>query len=267
MMWRSYYATRVTSKLVHYICALPLPRVLRKKAWTWAACIFGMNLAEAELPLDEYPSFNAFFTRQLKAGVRPIDSTATVVSPADGVLSSFGEFTDGQLIQAKGVYYPADLFLGGNVIRHGSMATIYLSPKDCHRVMSPVDGVLESITIIPGALVPVREPYVSTVPELFGRNERMVMMVTTDTGRVAVVMVGALNVGTMTTPFDENLVTHRWGEGERSRVFSPGKPIKKGDLLGIFHMGSTVVMVADYRWEFLEGVREFLGVRIGKGLV
>ena len=180
-MWCSYFITRLTSKVIRGICTCPVPRVFRQSLWTRAAGIFGMNLAEAQHELPHYPTFDAFFTRELKHGSRPIDSTVSLVSPADGQLTSFGSFTDGKLIQAKGVFYPVGLFLGAESVdfTSGSVATIYLSPKDCHRVFSPADGEVESITIIPGALVPVREPYVSTVPELFGRNERMVIMMKT----------------------------------------------------------------------------------------
>jgi phosphatidylserine decarboxylase len=224
-----------------------------------------MNLSEAQHELAHYPTFDAFFTRELKPGSRPIDSTVSLVSPADGQLTSFGSFTDGKLIQAKGVFYPVTLFLNTHPqplsvpkrgaesvdFTSGSVATIYLSPKDCHRVFSPADGEVVSITIIPGALVPVREPYVSTVPELFGRNERMVIMMKTSQGRLAVVMVGALNVGTMTTPLSPKMVTHQWGQKTRTISFESPKKVSKGDLLGIFHMGSTVVLVSDYELKFL----------------
>jgi len=249
-MFKSYFLTRLTSKIVRFLATLWIPLSLRDSLWRTLALKFEIDLSEAKIQeLTAFSTFDALFTRELKAGIRPIADTH-LVSPADGRLTMAGNVVDGKLIQAKGIYYPVTPFLRQSLPSTGSFATIYLSPKDCHRVMSPVDGELLSIAVVPGALVPVREPYVSCVPNLFGLNERLVFMIKTSKGLLSVVMVGALNVGTMTTPFSPLLKTHRWGDGFKRVSFSKAKKIKKGDLLGIFHLGSTVVLVSDFKIAF-----------------
>lgn len=239
------------SRIVGRLSDLHLPRTLRVAAIRTYARAYGVDLEEAALPPAAYPTFNAFFTRRLRDGARPIETASeVVVSPSDSRLSSIGRVpADGRLDQVKGETYGVDALLGSAQdaarFRAGQHATLYLSPAMYHRVHSPVDGEIVAWRYLPGRLFPVNAAGVGSVPGLFTRNERVVVSVETLAhGSVAVVLVGAANVGRISLAFAE-LVTNR---GYAPGSFQPPAPIpiRRGDELGIFHLGSTVVLlVAD----------------------
>ncbi len=207
---------------------------------------YGVAVEEAELPLEDYPTFGQFFTRRLKDGLRPIAPGESVpVSPVDGAVSHAGVAEAGRLIQAKGRDYSLAALLGdpeeASRFAGGAYATIYLSPRDYHRIHAPLGGAILGYRYIPGELWPVNRPSVRTVPELFAVNERVVISLETKLGRVAVIAVGATMVGRIRLSFDD-LVTNVGRPPSRVRYDLP-LPVAKGAELGMFEMGSTVILV------------------------
>ncbi len=209
---------------------------------------FGVDLDEAEGPLDSFDSFNAFFTRRLREGRRPVArGEGVVVSPCDSRLSVIGPIpVDGRLEQVKSSTYSIDALLGSAEdaapFRRGSHATLYLSPAMYHRVHAPVDGRVVAWRYVPGRLFPVNGAGVRSVPGLFTRNERVALFVETQAhGPVAVVLVGAANVGRMSLAFAD-LVTNRGRPAGRTVPATP-VVVGRGDELGTFNLGSTVVLL------------------------
>lgn len=238
------------SRLVGFLVHLQLPRPLA----TWSIRTFGnfykINLSEAEKPPEAYKSIGDFFVRRLKEGLRPLGA-GPVVHPADSRISQAAAITEGKLVQAKGKMYSLQGLLCADdeaeVLKKyqgGFFATYYLCPTDYHRVHSPVTGAITSVTHVPGALWPVNEWSVGRIEELFCVNERVIIEIQTESGPVTVVMVGATNVGKMSLSFEPQILSNQSHVKSPQRiVYSPQKPVKKGDELGAFHMGSTVVMV------------------------
>jgi phosphatidylserine decarboxylase len=237
---------------------LPVP--LRNAAYRAFARAVGADLGEAELDLRAYASLGDLFARRLRPGAREIDGDPmSIVSPCDGVLAALGAAVDGSLIQAKGKHYSLEELLGclddrsesgrlhsgrelADRLVGGDYATIYLSPRDYHRVHTPVDGRLIRYEYIPGALWPVNPVVASRRDRLLVRNERVV--ITIDAGRlghVAVVMVGAAGVGNIALTYAPESVTWR-AQGERRRI-ELDYELSRGDELGAFRLGSTVVMI------------------------
>jgi phosphatidylserine decarboxylase len=248
---------------------LPVP--LRNAAYRAFARAVGAQLDEAELDLRAYTSLGDFFARRLRPGVRPIDEAfGAIISPCDGVLAARGTAVDGALVQAKGKNYQLEELLLDDALatklRGGHYATIYLSPKDYHRVHTPVDGTLLHYDYLPGALWPVNPVIAQRRDRLLSRNERVV--ITLNAGRfgtVAIVMIAASGVGNMALEYAPESVTWR-AAGERRRI-EVNREIQKGDELGAFRLGSTVVMVFEPGKVELEGevgqVMRF-GERMGK---
>ncbi len=239
------------SRIVGRLSDLRLPRPILVPLIQAYSRAYGVDLEEAALTPSAYASFNAFFTRRLREGARPIESASgVVVSPSDSRLTAIGRVpADGRLGLVKGDSYSIDALLGSReeAARFGSgeAATLYLSPAMYHRVHSPVDGEIVAWRYVPGRLFPVNAAGVRSVPGLFTRNERVVVLVETAAhGRVAIVLVGAANVGRISLAFAD-LVTNR---GHRAGACQPKAPIpiRRGDELGVFNLGSTVVLlVAD----------------------
>jgi phosphatidylserine decarboxylase len=204
-----------------------------------------MSLA-AESDPRVYPSFNAFFTRSLKPGARPIAADPTaLLCPADGILSQMGELRDGALLQAKGHSYTALDLLGGDAraaasFAGGAYVTIYLSPRDYHRVHMPLSGNLAAMTHVRGRLFSVNAVTARAVPGLFARNERVVCHFDTQIGPMAVILVGAIFVGSMETVW-AGQVTPSPRDGART---TPGAVrLGRGEEMGRFNMGSTVILL------------------------
>jgi phosphatidylserine decarboxylase len=236
------------SRLTGRLADLRLPRPILVPAIRAYARAFGVDLAEAALPLEAYTSFNAFFTRRLRDGARPgADGEGVVVSPSDSRLRAIGPLpANGRLEQVKGSSYSIETLLGSaeeaTPFRRGACATLYLSPAMYHRVHSPVDGRVSAWRYVPGRLFPVNAAGVRSVPGLFTRNERVALFVDTEAhGPVAVVLVGAANVGRMSLAFTD-LVTNCGRPGGR---VVPAEPVtlRRGDEIGTFNLGSTVVLL------------------------
>lgn len=223
--------------------------------------VFAVDLSEAAAPDPAaYATFNAFFTRALAPGARPLSGDrASVVSPADGRLSALGELTDGTLLQAKGVDYGLEeLFDGDGVLaerfRHGSYATLYLAPYDYHRVHAPLAAQPRFLRYVPGDLYSVNALTTQALPGLFCRNERVIVVCECSGGWVALVMVGAMNVGSIElagggpTP----LINRPRGTlVPQVTVALDQAPLARGAEFGRFNLGSTVIVLASpglLRW-------------------
>lgn len=203
-----------------------------------------MQEAVVQDPLA-YPSFNAFFTRALKPGARPVDPEAAV-SPADGVLSQAGRIQHDRLIQAKGHEFSLYALLAGDgdsasQFESGSFATIYLSPRDYHRVHMPLAGRLREMVFVPGDLFSVSEATTQLVPGLFARNERMILRFDTDRGPMAVILVGAIFVGSMQTVWHGEVKSDRVQHWQYTGADAPY--FEKGAEIARFNMGSTVIVL------------------------
>ena len=243
------------SRLVFKLTRIKSPLV--PKAITLFSKAFQVNLADAMKPDPaSYHTFNEFFTRELKAGLRPI-SNAKLCSPVDGTISQYGKVIDGQIVQAKGVTYSLNQLLGGNQtctdqFANGHFMTIYLSPKDYHRIHMPCAGKLLEQVHIPGRLFSVAKHTVNTIKGIFARNERVVALFNTEYGPMAMVLVGAINVAAIETVW-AGLITPPKGKDISTTYYeSEDLHLEKGDEMGRFNMGSTVILV------FAEGAPDFM---------
>jgi len=245
---------------------------LKRPLIRWFAKTYGVDLSEAAEPdLDRYPSFNAFFTRALKDGARPIaDGATTVVSPVDGRLTEFGYARAGQLLQAKGFEYALAELVGdgpadASRFANGAYATIYLAPYDYHRVHMPLGGRLTATRYIPGRRFSVNAATTCGLRNLFCRNERVVCWFETANGPMALVLVGALNVSSISTSRHGEIQSgapRYWAEAEPV-------PYSKGDEIARFNLGSTVILLfpeGTVEWDgALEpGTKLRLGTAIGR---
>ena len=250
----------------------------RERGWVTTEIIrrfvakYQVNMAEALDPdIASYPTFNAFFTRALKPGARPL-ADADLVCPVDGAISQFGVIDKDQIFQAKGHHYSTTAVLGGDSalaaqFDGGHFATIYLSPKDYHRIHMPCDGTLRRMIYVPGDLFSVNPITARGVPGLFARNERVVCIFDSPLGTFALFLVGATIVGSMATPWAGVINPPRSGT-VREWTYPAGQvSLKQGDEMGRFLLGSTVVML------FPKGPLQFnpawvagRGVRLGEAM-
>nr|WP_275668385.1 archaetidylserine decarboxylase [Pseudoalteromonas sp. Isolate3] len=213
---------------------------------------YKIDMSEAKYPDPaHYKTFNEFFTRPLKEGIRPLAEESDIIAhPVDGAISQLGDVVDGQIIQAKGHDYSLQALLGGNEedtapFLGGKFATIYLAPKDYHRIHMPVDGTLSKMIYVPGDLFSVNPLTAQNVPNLFARNERVVAIFETEIGPLAMVLVGATIVasietiwaGTVTPPAGKDVFSWNYPtEGDNAIT------LKKGEEMGRFKLGSTVIL-------------------------
>jgi phosphatidylserine decarboxylase len=211
---------------------------------------YGVNMAEAAEPDPAaYASFNAFFTRALAPGARPLDDSAALLCPVDGAISQFGAIEDGQIFQAKGHRYSARALLGGDDalaahFHHGHFATLYLSPRDYHRIHMPCAGRLLRMRHVPGALYSVNPATARGVPGLFARNERVVCLFEDEAGAPFVmVLVGATVVGSMATVWHGVVNPPRPGKVRDWDCAGQNIRLARGAEMGRFLLGSTVVML------------------------
>jgi phosphatidylserine decarboxylase len=243
----------------------------------WFMGRFEIDMSQAvESDPHAYPDFNSFFTRALKPGMRPLAEGADeIASPVDGTVSQIGSIREGRIFQAKGHDFSLLQLVGGHEpwavpFMGGSFTTIYLSPRNYHRIHMPVDGTLRSMVHVPGRLFSVNSATTRAVPGLFARNERVVAFFDTAFGPLAVIMVGAVFVGGIETTWHGMVtppagrIVRTWNySGERARLFP------KGEEIGRFNMGSTVVLLFGgdvVRWEAVLGHQTpvVMGQRLGQ---
>ena len=256
-----FAATRCRTPL-----AVPLMRAFARH--------FGVDMSEAAQPdLAAYASFNEFFTRELRAGLRPItDGKREIACPVDGRVSQLGRIEDGRIFQAKGRDYSLLELLGGDerlAARYtgGRFATLYLSPRDYHRIHMPCDARLRHMLHVAGRLFSVAPHTVRSIPRLFARNERVVCDFDSEFGPMAMVLVGAINVAAIETTW-AGLVTppgrgvSRWRYGSESGEVA----LARGAEMGRFNMGSTVILLFDRHVQWQSGLAAHSPVRLGQPL-
>lgn len=266
---------RVT-RLVGRVTEASVPQALLRPVLSLYSRAYRVNLDEAVVPVGGFRSFNEFFTRRLRDGVHAVDPAVdTVVSPADGRLDDEGPVHPDATFEVKAQTYDAATLLGDSAAAEkysgGEYFVVYLSPRDYHRVHSPVEGRVRTVRHIPGTLFPVNELGVRNVPRLFSRNERVVVELDTEIGPVAVVLVGAFIVGMIRLAFEG--VPRPPLEGEvLTRRYDPAEApvLGRGAELGAFLLGSTVVVLlpprAGGRWQPVSPVRP-TPVRVGQAIV
>jgi phosphatidylserine decarboxylase len=245
-------------------------RWLKRPLTRWFAATYGVDLTEAaNADLDSYATFNEFFTRELKAGARPIElGTGTVIAPADGVLTEHGAVDGERLFQAKGMSYALTELLGESGaavtdLAGGSYFTIYLAPHNYHRVHAPVAARLLRTRYIPGARFSVSRATAAAIPRLFCRNERVVCWLDSEHGRVVVVLIGALNVSSISTFAHGEIASG----GPREWQEELPRPIEQGQEIGRFNMGSTVVvLLGSPRFAFTASTVDGATIRMGQAV-
>lgn len=211
----------------------------------------GVDMRESAEPIQAFPSLQDLFLRRLRDDVRTVDSAPeALASPVDGRVGSVGRIARGTLLQAKGRSYSVARLLGSALeadrFEGGSFATLYLAPHNYHRVHTPLAAEVREAVLIPGRLLPVFEAAVQKVDELFARNERVITYLDTEeAGRMAVVKVGATLVGQISTAYDPHLRANRPGQARRHMRYDPPHRLAKGQELGAFALGSTVVLLAE----------------------
>lgn len=215
---------------------------------TWFVARYNVNMAEAaNADVSSYQSFNEFFTRPLRDGARPI-AKADFISPVDGAISQFGAIERDQIFQAKGHHYSTTALVGGDselaaTFQDGSFATLYLSPKDYHRIHMPCDGTLTRMIYVPGELFSVNPTTARGVPGLFARNERVVCVFDSKHGLFVLTLVGATIVGSMATVWHGIVNPPRTRDVREWQYKDKPVALKKGEEMGRFLLGSTVVML------------------------
>jgi len=243
------------------------------KNWLIATIVrnYNVNMAEAVQPDPlAYQHFNAFFTRKLKAGARQADADpATLLSPADGRISQAGTIVDGRIFQAKGQEYTAAELLGGDEAaavpyRNGRFVTVYLSPRDYHRVHMPLKGTLKETVHVPGRIFSVAPFAVEAIPRLFARNERLVCHFEGEHGPFVVVMVGAILVSSVATVWD-GLVIPPYASSIRRKSFAGQHvTLERFAEMARFNMGSTVILLLPEGAAGLDALQPEQAVQVGQ---
>lgn len=242
----------VLSRLYGRLATIEQPAIRQAliKTFIW---YYGVDLQAAiREDIAAYRSFNDFFTRELKPALRPLAPGATqLISPVDGVVSQFGAIQQGELLQAKGATYSLRTLLGNDEamtasFQDGHFMTLYLAPKDYHRVHMPLAGQLQRMLYVPGRLFSVRKKTLASIPHLFTRNERVICLFDTVAGPMAVILVGAMIVASIATAW-HGAVAPAKGRTIQQWNYSQEEPnrvvLEKGAELGHFEVGSTVIVL------------------------
>ncbi len=240
-----YLPRKLLSRFVGYLVHKPLPRSLTTAMISVFAAFYKIRLDEAEMAISEYPSLGEFFCRKLRPGLRPI-AQGLAVHPCDSEIVQHGPIKASKLFQAKGMTYKLDQLTNDpkslEKFDEGYFVTYYLCPTDYHRVHCPVDAEITHSFYTEGDLWPVNQWSLKSIPNLYPKNERVYVELATELGAVGVVFVGATNVGSIELSFDQSIKTNQ-NHGPRRQQISPPIEITKGSELGLFRMGSTVVVL------------------------
>lgn len=259
------------SRLTGLAARIPIPHFLREAIYFSYARRYGANLRESEFPADFYRSFAEFFCRRLAPNARVFDAgSSAVLSPADGTVVQAGTIEGETFVQAKGQHYPLADLLGASDLSErfaeGSFVSIYLAPGEYHRFHMPVTGRVVEAVRVTGTLLPVDAGWVCGTPRLLARNARLVTLFETEIGPVALVAIGALNVGSIRVLYDGSRHLRR-GRAVLRKRYVDGRAFRRGDEVGRFEMGSSLVVLFPRGVVRLEplrpGSRIRVGVRIG----
>lgn len=263
------------SRVVHYFVECDIPW-FKNALIRWIIKHYNVDMSEAQVEHPEsFRHFNDFFTRSLKEGTRPLpEQPDTIVSPSDGAISQIGDIEYGRIFQAKGHDYSLIELLGGDIelaqeFMDGKFATIYLSPRDYHRIHIPASGTLRQMIHIPGRLFSVSKDTVENVPNLFARNERVVSVFDTEHGPMVVIMVGAINVASietvwsgLVTPYRKQVRTTDYGAHTAIDI-----KLERGDEMGRFKLGSTaIVLFGENKVDWLEHWQAGATIIMGQAL-
>src|SRR3954467_1837289 len=262
------------SRAVGAACRASAPKPVVRAVIRAFARKYGVDVAEAERPLDEYPTFTEFFTRRLKPGSRPIAAGELLpVSPVDGTVGELGDIVESRLYQAKGKHYTLAELIGGpdaaedaRQFAGGSFCTIYLAPHNYHRIHAPLGGGIAGYVNMPGQLWPVNPVGVRNVEKLFCVNERLTTFLKTPRGACGVVAVGATNVGRIRALYDDVVTNVRRTRRPERKLYERGRPIAKGAELAVFEMGSTVVLLFAPGVKLSPRLTPGLRIRLGEAL-
>lgn len=262
----------MVSRIVYFATRLSNPMIVQPMI-NWFIKKFNVDMSEAEFEdISNYKTFNQFFIRPLKAGARPIAAGDSVLTcPADGTVSESGTIRDDQIFQAKNHNYTVKELVGGDealaaLFKNGRFATVYLAPYNYHRMHMPIEGLLKKMVHAPGRLFSVAQWTVRNVPRLFARNERLVCLFSTDAGPMVMVLVGAINVAAIETVWS-GLVTPPRGKKISTQDYSdPEYSYKKGQEMGRFNMGSTVILLTPPNVEWLPQFRAGQVVKMGEAI-
>lgn len=236
--------------------------------------LYDVDTDEIKLSVPrDFVTFNDFFIRELEDDARPVnEGPDSIVSPVDGTVSSAGTLTGHAIFQAKGIDYSLDDLLATDLqdahrYVDGCYATIYLAPYNYHRVHSPIAGELVAARYVPGDLFSVNAATVANVRGLFRRNERLILHFATAHGPAALILVGALNVGSISTPWSGEIRPRKNGVVESIDLGDLSRDVSKGDLLGWFNMGSTVILLLpENSCEWKNGLKPSASVRMGEAI-
>ncbi|MGK5094135.1 archaetidylserine decarboxylase [Deltaproteobacteria bacterium TL4] len=259
------------SRLCGFVAELHLPGFVLRPTIHGFVWFFKIDMTEYSIPIADYKTFNEFFTRPLKPEARKVDpSPGSLVCPVDGTVGQIGTIEGGNLIQAKGLYYTVADLLGdvskAQSYEGGSYITIYLAPDNYHRIHSMVDGTIQHATYIPGDLWTVSSLGVNFVPNLFTRNERLISYIKSTQGESAMVKVGATVVGKIRVKYhsiESNFAGARRQDIHLAQPFT----VKRGDELGVFELGSTVVCLfqsKQIQWKVLIRQKVQMGQALGE---
>jgi len=266
--------THLVSRVVHRFTR-SRNKFLKNALTRWYIKHFKVNMElAAETDPYAYETFNEFFTRELRSGARPLpDDENTIACPVDGCISQIGRIDSDRIFQAKGHDFSLTTLLGGNenmasLFLGGHYTTLYLSPRDYHRIHMPVNATLNEMIYVPGRLYGVFAAAVNTIPGIFSRNERVICQFSSDKGPVVMVLVGALNVGSIETTWHGEVTPPHRRNGQSWTYHNNPLYLDRGEEMGRFNMGSTVILIhapdqIDWQEELAAGDKVVMGQAIG----
>ena len=270
ILFLTFFPKTLWSRFLSILVQVRFPRGLNLWIMRTFAKRYNLNLDEAEKPLEDYPTIGALFTRALKPNTHTLDQSPNIaISPADGHVLNSGRLNEGRLIQCKGRdFHVADLLANPEEVelfKEGSWCTVYLSPRDYHRVHHPIEGTIDKAHYLTGKLWPVNQAAVSHVKNLFCVNERVVTYVNSPLGRVATIMVGATSVGHISMAYDEEIVANK-GNPRCLKEYPQGIEIGRSAELGTFHLGSTAIVLFANPEVQLTDLSDGQAIRIGEAI-
>lgn len=265
---------KLLSKMSGRLSRIYVPLFIRSSIYKAFGRKYGVRFSEIAREINQYENFVDFFTRDLREGSRPIAEGQNFTSPVDGRILQRGDIDDsGRLLQAKSINYKLEeLLLEPELVNqflNGSYATFYLAPGDYHHIHAPLTGTIKKRVYIPGALFPVSLGAVRNIPSLYCTNERVLTLMETERGALMVIMVGATNVGSIGLQYEpdfreEQVFASKKGQVQKREFKESPVSVLKGERLGTFYLGSTVIVITEKRVKWLTSLEENQAVLLGQ---